>query len=252
MANFFQEQAAARKRTRLLLVYFAAATLFTCLGVYALVAGVRWFFSTAVPRPPFFDPDLFAYCTVPVILIIGTGTILKLLELRQGAPKIMHALGAKRIHPNTADRAERRLYNVVEEMAVASGIAVPPVYVMKREQGINALAAGFTPESSAIAVTVGAMHHLDRDELQSMIAHEFGHILTGDARLNMYLIGILHGIQGMGLLGMKLLVIRTYNVHSGREQTGIIPHLVIPGGDTRHGWLRRPRHQPTHQERDLP
>ncbi len=105
------------------------------------------------------------------------------------------------LHPDSTDPDERRLLNVVEEMAIASGLPVPPVYLLENEPGINAFAAGHTPGDAVIAVTSGTLRRLSRDELQGVIGHEFSHILNGDMRLNIRLMGVLFGILVIGIVG---------------------------------------------------
>jgi Zn-dependent protease with chaperone function len=114
-------------------------------------------------------------------------------------------LGGRLVSSNTQDEDERKLLNVVEEMAIASGTAVPQVYVLLDEESINAFAAGHTTSDAAIGVTRGCMQMLNRDELQGVIGHEFSHILNGDMRLNFRLIGITHGILCIAILGRILL-----------------------------------------------
>ena len=90
-------------------------------------------------------------------------------------------------------------------MAIASGMPVPDIYVLEQESGINAFAAGYTPGDAAIAVTRGTLELLDREELQGVIGHEFSHILNGDMRLNIRLMGVLFGIMVLGLIGRMIL-----------------------------------------------
>ena len=122
-------------------------------------------------------------------------------------------LGGRAINPQTTDLAERRLLNVVEEMALASGIAVPPVYVLDHEPGINAFAAGHQPSDAVVAVSAGCLQYLTREELQGVMGHEFSHILNGDMRLNLRLIGIVYGILVLAILGYY--VMRIAGVSSG-------------------------------------
>ena len=111
------------------------------------------------------------------------------------------SLGGRRVFPDTTDPVERRLLNVVEEMALASGVPVPPVFLLDDEAAINAFAAGYSPSDAVVAVTRGCAEQLSRDELQGVVAHEFSHILNGDMRLNIRLIGLLFGILLIGLMG---------------------------------------------------
>ena len=136
-------------------------------------------------------PDVFA-AVVAAVTAGGdrpVGSLIKMAELSGGGETVARALGGRPINPNTPDLSERVLLNVVEEMAIASGTPVPPVYLLDNEEGINAFAAGTTPQNAVIGVTRGTIETLKRDELQGVIAHEFSHILNGDMRLNIRLIG---------------------------------------------------------------
>ena len=116
---------------------------------------------------------------------VSLGTLYKTWELRGGGEALASGLGGRRISPETTDLSERRLLNVVEEMALASGVPVPPVYLLDNEQSINAFAAGYMPGDAVIGINRGTLDHLSRDELQGVIANEFSHILNGDMRLNL-------------------------------------------------------------------
>src|SRR5688572_21205898 len=131
---------------------------------------------------------------VITLLVIGGASLFKSLSLRAGGAVVARSLGGTRVERGTRDPALRRLHNVVEEMAIASGMAMPEVYVLENEDGINAFAAGNTPADAAIAVTRGAVIRLDRDELQGVIAHEYSHVLNGDMRLNSRLLGWVFGL----------------------------------------------------------
>src|SRR6185436_19728659 len=138
--------------------------------------------------------------------VIAGGSLYKTAALsRGGGVAVATLLGGKPLEPGNASPAERRLLNVVEEMALAAGTAVPSVYVLPDEQGINAFAAGLSPNAAVIGITRGAVERLDRDELQGVIAHELSHVLNGDMRLNLRLIGLLHGILVISLIGFWIL-----------------------------------------------
>ncbi|MEM6331129.1 MAG: M48 family metallopeptidase, partial [Planctomycetota bacterium] len=143
--------------------------------------------------------------------LLGGGSLFQVSALRAGGGScVAETLGGKRLFPDSAGPTERRVLNVVEEMAIASGTPVPPVYLME-EAGINAFAAGFSPSDAVIGVTRGCAETLTRDQLQGVVAHEFSHILNGDMRLSIRLIGILHGILLLGLVGNMLLRIGFYS-----------------------------------------
>ena len=172
--------------------------------------------------------------SIVVSLIVGGGSLLKISELRAGGSKVANMLGGRRLLPGSNDPAERRVLNVVEEMALASGIPVPPVYVLDEEEGINAFAAGHTIDDAVIGVNRGTINLLSRDELQGVIAHEFSHILNGDMRMSLRVIGILHGVQAIALIGW--LIIRSVGMGSRRRSSnskdggGVVVILAIGVG----------------------
>ncbi|WP_421656189.1 M48 family metallopeptidase [Leptothermofonsia sp. ETS-13] len=160
-------------------------------------------------------PGLFWTVAIPTVVVIGVGSLYKLMVLSQGGSIITQEMGGRLITPDTPNPAEYQLLNIVEEMAIASGISVPAVYVLDGEPGINAFAAGFTPNDAVIGVTRGCMEILTRDELQGVIGHEFSHILNGDMRLNLRLVGVLNGILLIYILGRLAIEVR-----SGRDRNG--------------------------------
>ena len=147
-----------------------------------------------------------------------------MLSLRQGGAAIAASVGAVPVDPTTTDPQLRRLVNIVEEMSLASGVPTPRLFVMPREPGINAFAAGFTPADAAITVTGGALAQLNRDELQGVIGHEFSHILNGDMRLNIRLIGLLAGILLIGMIGLRFL---QFGGRGSSDSKGAAPIVVI-------------------------
>lgn len=221
MMDFFHQQDVARRKSFLLLSYFVLALVAMIVGLYAVVllaldaGGSEGLLRDGVPR--WWNPSLLAGVTVGVLSIVFLGSLYKTLELRGGGESLAISLGGRRINPETTDLSERRLLNVVEEMALASGVPVPPVFVLDNEQGINAFAAGFLPGDAVIGVNRGTLEHLSRDELQGVIAHEFSHILNGDMRLNLRLIGLLHGILLLAIIGYFLI---RMGGGSGRSRSG--------------------------------
>ncbi len=199
--DFFESQDVARRNTGRLIVYFVLAVLLMNVALYAVVVSVLSTAKSNGGEIDWFQLDIFAIVTVINGVIIAIGSGLKSLELRAGGSAVAEMLGGRRIQPNTTDPSERQLVNVVEEMAIASGTPVPPVYLLDQEEGINAFAAGFTPGDAVIGMNRGTTECLTRDELQGVVAHEFSHILNGDMRLNLRLVGILHGIQLLSLIG---------------------------------------------------
>lgn len=140
-----------------------------------------------------------------VVVLISAGSLIRWLDLAGGGERVANMVNARLIDPSTSDNDERQLRNIVEEMAIASGVPVPQLYVMDHETSINAFVAGYSPTEAVVVVTNGAITHLDRDELQGVIGHEFSHILNGDMRLNVRLIALLAGILMVGQIGLFLL-----------------------------------------------
>ena len=198
--NFFEQQDQARRKTKWLVVYFAAAVALTIAAVYAVFAAV---FLHGVGS--LWNPEMFGLVALGTLLIVLGGSLVKTLALRQGGSAVASILGGRPVDPNTTDPNERRLLNVVEEIAIASGISVPTVYVLPEEESINAFAAGLSTADAVIGVTKGCMTLLTRDELQGVIAHEFSHVVNGDMRLNVRLIGLIFGIFCLSQLGYILL-----------------------------------------------
>jgi Zn-dependent protease with chaperone function len=142
---------------------------------------------------------------------------------------VARLLGGRPIDPNTTDPAERRLLNVVEEMAIAAGLPVPTVYLLDNEEGINAFAAGFTPQDAVLGVTRGTMGLLNREELQGVIAHEFSHIFNGDMSMNLRLMGVLHGILVIALIGYFILRSTMRAASSNRKGGAALLALPVLG-----------------------
>ena len=208
--DFFGQQEAARKQTSWLILYFVLAVLLIIAAIHGVVVGVfLWIQSEqglpVDPIPALTDPGLLGTTAIATLLVIGFGSLYKTMQLRSGGVAVAQSLGAVPVNPDTRDPDERRLLNVVEEMAIASGTPVPGVYVMQDEAGINAFAAGYSTSDAVVAVTRGTLTRLSRDELQGVIAHEFSHILNGDMRLNIRLMGVLHGILLIALIGQVIL-----------------------------------------------
>jgi len=197
--DFFEHQDNARRKTTTLILYFILAVLFLVTGVYLAIriVGVNLDKSGA----GLWDPMLFMWVAVSVMLIILLGSAFKIAALSKGGASVAEMLGGVPVDTNTTDPDRRRLLNVVEEMSIASGVPVPRVYLLENESGINAFAAGFTSGNAVIAVTQACMKDLTRDELQGVIAHEFSHILNGDMRLNIRLMGIVAGILVIAVIG---------------------------------------------------
>ena len=144
----------------------------------------------------FSNPEIIPWSIGITCAVILLATLYKAAQLQEGGPAVALSMGAREVLPNTRDNRERRLLNVVEEIALASGVPAPRVFIMDDEDGINAFAAGYSPNDAAVAVTKGALVLFNREELQSVIGHEFSHILNGDMRLNIKAVGVLFGKIG--------------------------------------------------------
>lgn len=206
--DFFASQDAARKKTSLLLFYFGLAVFFIIAAIYLAVA---FFFVYQESRTGQFSPtqiwdlELFSSVAAVTLLVVICGSLYKISILRSGGARVAEMLGGKLIPVGTTNFLEKRFLNIVEEMALASGVPVPPVYLMENERGINAFAAGFRPDDAVIGITRGSLETLNRDELQGVVAHEFSHILNGDMSLDLKLVGFLHGILLIALIGRSIL-----------------------------------------------
>ncbi|HUP91284.1 MAG TPA: M48 family metallopeptidase [Solimonas sp.] len=205
--NFFQNQARARSQSRRLVWLFLLAVV-AVVGVIDLAVLVAMNLSAQEPGPLLRrsagSGHVLLGCSIATLLVIAVSSIYKWIQVRGGGGAIAQALGGRIVSGDVRDPRLRRLRNVVEEMAIASGVPAPEVYVLDGEPGINAFAAGFSPSDAAIAVTRGALDKLSRDELQGMIAHEFSHVLNGDMRLNLRLMGLLFGILVIAIIGRKV------------------------------------------------
>lgn len=218
--DFFQRQDQARKNTKLLVFYFGLAVAGIIAAVY--LASLLIFAGAAAkakrhgfePQVAFWNPALFGYVALGTLAVIGLGSAYKMAALSAGGSTVAESLGGRLVESNTTDPNERKLLNIVEEMSIASGVPMPQVFVMDDESGINAFAAGHTPSDAAVAVTRGCIQTLNRDELQGVIGHEFSHILNGDMRLNIRLMGIIFGIVSLVTIGRILLRVRS----SGKNQ----------------------------------
>lgn len=218
--DFFEEQALARKRTVRLVVLFAIAVAGIIAAVYVLslaiytvavrdVTGLLYVSGevervAAIPLS-FWSPTVFMFACTSAGAVIGLGALYKSAQLRDGGAAVALGLGGRKVDPDSSRLEERRLLNVVEEMAIASGVPVPEVYVLDREPGINAFAAGKTTSDAVIGVTHGTLQLLRRQELQGVVAHELSHVLNGDSRINLRAIGLLHGIFLLALIGRFLI-----------------------------------------------
>ena len=217
--DFFNCQDKARRNTKLLVFYFVLAVLSLLLAVNAAVLLILAGFanyglliwklnpisSANELALPFSQAELLFFVTIGTLVVILIGSVFKTLQLARGGSAVAELLDGRLINSNTTDADERKLLNVVEEMSIASGVPVPQVYVMDGEAEINAFAAGHSASDAAIGVTRGCVKMLSREELQGVIAREFSHILNGDMRLNLRLMGLVFGILCLTVIGRILI-----------------------------------------------
>ncbi|RTE66795.1 peptidase M48 [Amphritea opalescens] len=233
--NFYTAQDQARQRSRLLLLLFVLLNIALVCLINLLFAWYLWVNDDPLLLADRVFLDYLSWERILVVamaiaLLLMFAAWLKWLDVKQGGGAVAEQLGGEQVLPLTTDIAERRLINVVEEMAIAAGVPVPPVYVMRREAGINAFAAGLGLTDAAICVTRGTLDSLSRDQLQGVIAHEFSHILNGDMRLNMRLLVMLHGMVFFAELGRVFASSRTsWWADSTKSRSSSRGYLVLLG-----------------------
>ncbi len=230
--DFFTAQDRARRKTGVLVLLFILAVVGLILLTNLLVLGILAYHQTFTlsfqpeQLAQQFQWDVFIGVAVVVTALVLFGSAYKTLSLAGGGERVAQMLGGVVISQDTDDPAQRKLLNVVEEMAIAAGMPVPRVYLLE-EEGINAFAAGVSPNNAVIGITRGAMETLSRDELQGVIAHEFSHIFNGDMRLNIHLIGVLHGILLLAMIGYFLLRSMRFMRGSRNRQAGALLFAVL-------------------------
>ncbi len=225
--DFYAAQDHARRSSRWLLLWFIVAVLLL-IGITNVLIAFLIYFLGATTAPvageeairgfiAAFSWETFGFVCLGVVATIFLVVLFKWAQLSAGGKSVAERLGGERILPHTDDPAQRRCLNVVEEMALAAGMPVPPVYVLAGERGINAFAAGVSPADAVIGVTQGSLENFNRDQLQGVVAHEFSHILNGDMRLNIRLAALLKGITFIGDVGE--VVVRGGRSHRGSLST---------------------------------
>ena len=260
--DFFQRQEDARRQSRRFFKIFAASAALAVAVFYLAVTGcLMVLFSTLIPetslpvavltwqwplpRAVYGDPPRIL--ALRPFLIIGSGILLiitsacfyKIRAIKNGGSFYVAVMLGGRLLEKPATFKERQLVNVVEEMALAAGLSRPEIFIMDQEPGINAVTAGLSPEDAVISVTAGALEHLDRGELQGVVAHEFAHILNGDCALNLTMAGWLYGLLVFHALGKGLLGLSRHqkplSPRGGGRGTALLPilGLILMSG----GWL---------------
>lgn len=241
--NFFEHQEKARRQSRWIIYAFIGVALLIVVAVDLVVmaffamqpmlsTGVAHISQTGIaaiasPQAWAANSELLIGSSLVTGGVIAVASLGKIASLRAGGGKVARDMGATIVTPDTRDPLRRRLYNVVEEIAIASGTPVPEVYVMENEPGINAFAAGYSPADAAVAVTQGTLEKLNRSELQGVIAHEFSHIFNGDMRINIRMMGVIFGIMVLAILGRKFLSSRSHRYTSSKNDNASV--IVVIG-----------------------
>ncbi|WP_334188037.1 M48 family metallopeptidase [Noviherbaspirillum sp.] len=227
--NFFRQQDHARRQTRTLIILFLLAVIAIVIAVNAAMTLVWIGFQGGYSSvPDFFPKGFFATNTLVTVALIAVGTLIETYNLRDGGDAVAKMAGGRLVSAGSRDIHERRLLNVVQEMSLASGLACPSVYLLDNEDAINAFAAGFNQNEAVVVVTRGLLRRLTRDELQGVVAHEFSHILNGDMRLNIRLIGVLFGIQMVAGFGQHLIDAGVHGWHvAGTTVRRPSPKIVL-------------------------
>lgn len=200
--NFYEHQDRARRRTGWLLGLFAGAVLLTTVALNG-VAYLAYLLLTdhAMNIRGWLAAPYWLWLSAAVLGLTAGASLWTVFKLRSGGAALADMLGARLSQGRPEHVGERRLRNVVEEMSLAAGLPLPTLYILDRESGINAFVAGLRPTETVMVVTRGALEHLDRNQLQGVVAHEFSHVFNGDMRLNMRLMGVLSGLLAIGQIG---------------------------------------------------
>ncbi len=233
--DFFAAQDRARATSRRLVWWFVLCVIAVIAVIYfAAVLARPWFDrpSLEAVNLHWWDPQLVATVAPAITCLILVGSFYKLSQLSGGGSVVARDLGGRLVSRSTSEPLERRLVNVVDEMAIAAGLPAPEIWLLENEPGINAFAAGTDPTNAVIGVTSGCLERLDRDELQGVIAHEFSHILNGDMKLNHRLMGWIFGLVMISMLGKGLLRLLEHvrpSRGNSKEGGGIILIVVVAG-----------------------
>ncbi|MES2606680.1 MAG: M48 family metallopeptidase [Pseudomonadota bacterium] len=223
--NFFEHQDQARTSTTKLVLLFGLAVVsligITSYLIAILFAAWQQNFVAPISLTNVMRSDILFHTATVILSVIVIGAVYRMIQLRSGGSAVAERMGGRLLNRDLANLDELKILNVVEEMALASGVPVPPVYVIG-DDAINAFAAGFHPQDAVIGITRGAIRYLDRDELQGIVAHEFSHIFNGDMRMNLRLVGWLHGLLLIGLIGRQLLHTRVSFREDGKDKTAVV------------------------------
>lgn len=241
--DFFSNQDAARRNTKYLVMLYVLAVCMLIGLANLLIAFCLWMFDSntladgTTTFAAFFSWSTLGKVSLGVTAVVALAILFKWLSISSGGKAVAESLDGVRISPNSDNIDHQRILNVVEEMALASGMPVPPVFLLAKERGINAFAAGFTPADAVIGITQGSLNSFNREQLQGVIAHEFSHIRNGDMRLNLRLIALLNGILFIGGFGRFIMRHASYSSVSSRRRSADIRFVLIGLAMAVIGWL---------------
>lgn len=241
--DFFRNQDAARRNTKYLVMLYVLAVCMLIGLANLLIAFCLWMFDSnniahdTTTFAAFFSWRMLGKVSLGVTAVVALAILFKWLTISSGGKAVAESLGGVRISPDSDNLDHQRILNVVEEMALASGMPVPPVFLLAQERGINAFAAGFTPADAVIGITQGSLDSFNREQLQGVIAHEFSHIQNGDMRLNLRLIALLNGILFIGGFGRFIMQHAGHSSVSSRRRSADFRFILIGLAMAVIGWL---------------
>jgi Zn-dependent protease with chaperone function len=243
--DFFARQEQTRRTSRVLVGAFLLAFLVCALATtFAIAIALRYanpngLYGGLATWPQWIAANLapLGWVLAGTVAIMALASLFRAASLAGGGADVARMMNATQVTGGGADPQQQRLVNVVEEMALASGVAVPEIFVLEHEAGINAFAAGTNHSNAAICVTRGALERLERAELQGVIAHEFSHILNGDMRLNQQLIGLSFGILALSLVGRFILRGVRFARPNRKDGSALAIAVLIGIGLLIIGWL---------------
>ena len=236
MSHFFENQKIAKAKSRNIILVFLVFLSLQFVAVYYLV---NLYFNSSLSAEGYQVADqsepVFNYLALKVAagfaVVISVLFLFKRMSFFSNPSSIPDSMSATQVSSSSEDPEEQTYYNVVSEMALASGIPMPKVYVLKHEEAINAFTSGYNHQNANIVVTQGALEHFTRDELQAVVAHEFGHIVSGDVRANINLLAVYFSFSAIFIVGMRFfeVIARTgrYRGRSSKKGDGASQLMLI-------------------------
>jgi|GEM_PF-2149066 len=219
LSDFFEIQIQSRRRSRLYLAIFLLLLAFIVAGLFGLPKLIEVFFKQSLIWEKQFNASgimmiipflalIFSWLKFLVLPLVGlTAAAILILALMaffsDPTDSILKLLKARKLNGRETNLSWQRLVNVTEELALASGLPCPDIYVLPREKAPNAFTSGFG-EKASLVMTQGALDTWNREELQAVAAHEISHLVCGDVKFNGILSNIIHG------LGLPFMILTGY------------------------------------------